>query len=62
MLHSLYCLKGNIVFVEFKYIHSDSSFQQVITKGLLSARLRARSWGYSSEQDPAPALNELSTW
>lgn len=62
MLNILYYLKGNIMFVKFKYVESDSSFQQVITKGPLFARQWARSWDDSSEQDQVPALNELTVW
>lgn len=52
--------KVNIVFVEFKHVDSDSSFQQIITKGLLSARQWARSWDHNSKQNSVPVLNELN--
>lgn len=50
------------MFVEFKHVDSDSSFRQIISKGLLSARQWARSWGHSSEQNPVPALSELTVY
>lgn len=48
------------MFVEFKHVDSDSSFQQIITKGLLSARQWARSWDHSSKQNSVLVLNELN--
>ena len=50
------------MFVKFKHVDSDSSFQQIIIKGLLSARQWTRSWGHSSKQNPVSALNELTAY